>query len=609
MTATYYLPLNNFHIVSIRSLEPDQIKLSAKKHTTHDREEIKFNTLLNCISKSLGFSGGFSGYKKEYTSKLIPFFKQHNLKKKVDLIEKKDSLSALANLKRQDLSERLFFHHKELPKKVYTGYNSDFIDKFSKSQYEARSFNNKVAKFENKHISKIDFHEYRGLFLSGRSDNIIHQCADKLYQNIVNNIKIALDDDFYFEDNSDFFSNLLLGTLYDNNILDFYTQITFLSDNLFYPQTEPVEIELYNYDNDKKIKLEFIFKFFRTLLNKQTEGWIEIIPFNDNLIFLKSDNGDYDFIFKNQRDSLFNHQIYGDNIKRKDVPNNLSKYHFKRWNYFCNQGFRYSDYHNAEKMYYANGGQSRNYPGREVILKEYYTSKGIYSDLKSSPSDYIIPSFKKVLINDEYYAVSELVTIKDFVHFFEENKTRFEDDSNFKLTYSDFFEANAQEEDFPVCVNWFNMMHYISWFNQKHDISSRLLTINEFSIVRGDNDISIAFDKDIAPHEIMLLTEDATKGMPHRDSYHNEHKYNSILINDKKWINPQYKLSFMRSNYFAEWLAEETCVRTGSIEDFYYSYNSSYESLKRSTPPLDSNGMYKGVKIGFRLIYKLSCNI
>ena len=81
----------------------------------------------------------------------------------------------------------------------------------------------------------------------------------------------------------------MLGTLYQNNNLDFYDQITFLSDNLFYPQTEPVEIELYNYDNDKKIKLEFIFKFFRILLNKQTEGWIEIIPFNDNLIFLKSD--------------------------------------------------------------------------------------------------------------------------------------------------------------------------------------------------------------------------------------------------------------------------------------------------------------------------------
>ena len=78
-------------------------------------------------------------------------------------------------------------------------------------------------------------------------------------------------------------------------------------------------------------------------------------------------------------------------------------------------------------------------------------------------------------------------------------------------------------------------------------------------------------------------------------------------MNDKKWIEPKSKLSFMRSDYFAEWLADETCVRTGTIKDFYYSYASSYDSLAKSKPPLDSNGMYKGVKIGFRLIYKLAC--
>ncbi len=637
----YYLPLDKFHIVSIRSLEPEAIKIAAKKHTIFDREEIKLTTLLNSIAKSLGFSGGFAGYKKEYTTSLIPFLKKHNLKNKVELInaEVKENrfgpCNALMFLKRQDLSERLFYSNESLPLKVYTGYKSDFLSKLSQSQYEINCFNEKISKFKNKDVSEL----LKAYELRFEKD------VDICYEKICNNIDIALNQDFYHEDKqmvpksqaensieyaliqffnrhvpinkeknedelvildrSENFSTLLLGALYRNNLFDFHTQLTYLADNLFFPQIKPVEIEMYNLTNETKEKLEFIYSFFREILNRQTEGWVDIIPFNDNLIFLKGNDGEYDFIFKNQRDKAFEHQIYGNNIKRKDVPQCLSSYNFKRWQYFNYQGFRYSDYHEAEKMYYSNGGTTDNYPGRDVIVKNYYITKGMYSEKTIPSSELILPNFNKVKINNEYYAVSQLVTIEEFENFISENNLSIESAEFLNSSDADFVEVNCQKDTFPVCVNWYNAMRYITWFNDTNNITSRLLSIEEFSFIRGNSDITIEFDTSIAPHEIMLINKEK-QWMPHRDSYHNEHKFFSILLNEEKWIESKSQLSFMRSDYFAEWLAEETCVRTGSVKDFFFSNNSSYDILKRGKPPLDSCGMYKGVKIGFRLIYKLN---
>ena len=75
-----FMPLDNFHIVPIFGLEPDLIKLSAKK-IAEDREDIKRSTVLNALAKKLGFKGGFSGYLDTYKNELLPFMIKHQLSK------------------------------------------------------------------------------------------------------------------------------------------------------------------------------------------------------------------------------------------------------------------------------------------------------------------------------------------------------------------------------------------------------------------------------------------------------------------------------------------------------------------------------------------------
>jgi hypothetical protein len=121
---TKYLALQQCHIVEITSLEPEAIKHVAK-HAREDREEIKHNTLLNAIVKSLGFKGGFASYKNHFESSLIPFMEQHGLKNQTDLISLRDK-TMWFKITPQNLSERLFFSGLELPEKVFTGYNFNY---------------------------------------------------------------------------------------------------------------------------------------------------------------------------------------------------------------------------------------------------------------------------------------------------------------------------------------------------------------------------------------------------------------------------------------------------------------------------------------------------
>ena len=611
MKNTYYLPLDSFHIIPIKHLHPDEIKKSTKLAIL-DREKTSRTGLLNAVSRALGFVGGFSDYKEKYEIELLPFLKQHNLKKKVDLIETRDPItSELSSLKRQDLSERLFFSNTDLPKKVFTGYNSNFIENLSNSKYEALNFNKRIHYLENKSICNMSFCEYLDAMFTNR-----HCDIEGLFEEICNNIDIALYDDFFHSeqnvitketneieiDNSDMFSTILLGALYKNNILDFALYISFLNDNLFIPQKQDPEIERFNIEDNMKGKYNHIFDFFRMFLNKEKDGWIEIIPFNENLIFLKHHNGDYDFIFKNQRHRIFDHQIYGDHITTKNTPSFISDYHFERWLYFNYKGFRYLDIQNSEIMYYTKNTNARNYPGSKQILLEYYESMGVYNK-----KDVIVThntqldGFKPVFISNATYMISELITIGEFNLFLDDNPTYLND---FKK--NEFLEANNQGDRFPVCISWYDTLNYISWFNTKNDVDSKLLNIDEFSKIRGINDITIDFDKKIAPHEIMLICNKTNRWTPHRDSYNIQLHFISKLINIEKWTEPNSQLKFMRSNYFAEWLAEKTCVRTGKINNFFYSLQSGYDTLIRPKPPLDCNGLYKGLKIGFRLMYKFN---
>ena len=128
---TAYLPLEKFHIIPINGLSPDEIKASVSD-VSRDREKIKHLTLLNACAKALGVKEGFAGYKSEYASKLKPFMEKHQLITHADLVSPRHDghYSSIFRLNYQDISERLFFSQKPIPKKLFTGYNFHYENHF-----------------------------------------------------------------------------------------------------------------------------------------------------------------------------------------------------------------------------------------------------------------------------------------------------------------------------------------------------------------------------------------------------------------------------------------------------------------------------------------------
>ena len=64
------------------------------------------------------------------------------------------------------------------------------------------------------------------------------------------------------------------------------------------------------------------------------------------------EHDDEESFFQEQRDKVFEHQIFGKSLKRSDIPSFVSNYQFLRWHYFEYQGWRSMDSHNSENLFF-----------------------------------------------------------------------------------------------------------------------------------------------------------------------------------------------------------------------------------------------------------------
>ncbi|MDM1755832.1 hypothetical protein HX122_13025 [Acinetobacter towneri] len=412
----------------------------------------------------------------------------------------------------------------------------------------------------------------------------------------------------------------------------FFIQAGFnlLGDQLTQPREKESVFQFYNSNKialaESLVHCNKKMNLFIQRIEQINQGWIEVLPFNENLIFLKGENGDYDFIFKNQRDEEFEHQIYEPYLKRADVPKFEDEYHFKRWFYFEFKGNRQQQLHQAETEYYCSGANTRNYPGIEELLK-----RSLYSDYTKTlidlRSSIELPDYQKIkLENGKVLMVSDLITIEDFNEFSMANRSYVQGRAELfeKNGGLDNLEAVNADEDttLPVSLTWYDLMTFISWFNRKNKIETRLLTYDEFFEISPfyetiDDHSGLSFYtpplKKISngkesfigePNEefeyncLSFYDENGVKIVGH-PPYMEEEAFQKIQLKfvDVKFLE-KHGLKYIDSKNFGEWLTDKTYVCCKSLTGFY-------NYISKQTPALNSTGKYKGRKIGFRLCYEL----
>ncbi|EME0092515.1 hypothetical protein VXI05_000492 [Vibrio parahaemolyticus] len=614
---TTYIPLEKFHIVPLTGLSPVELKISAKR-TSRDREKITHTTKLNAIAKRLGITGGFAAYEKEYNGSLLPFMAKHNLRKRKNLLKhtKDGDYNLYFPFSHQQVSERLFFFEGPTPKKLFTGHDFDFsgpISWHSQDLYDALNEDSDWSDIilGNYHIKRAIDDNFDISHLSDRQQYLL-----KL--DVTTEITVRLLDQTGLPNFLDFLNNketepkkrekryqqvsvkildlILLKNrngsssiyhLLGNSLTDIPSPSEYIK--LYAPNTVPTENVERDLNSDKYLQL-----LLTKRIGEGNAGWVNVLPYNENLIFLSDDRGNYDFVIKNQRGKVFNHQLFGNNLKRADIPSFIEDYRFERWYYFEYEGNRELDGHNSEKHYYLNGGTVSNYPGIQTILREYYQYKGVYHPEHRS-SNVRLDGFKQVSIDEKEMMVSELITIGDLINFLKENA------EYSKNRQGDSLAPVNSESDItlPASCTFFDVLAYINWLEKKTGVPLRILSYSEYKSLRGENWSEPKRGQD---SDMTFISKSGEKYDSH-PPYMAQNDFDNLHLRFPKPLHniEENGLRFIDSNFFCEWLLEGVQIRSASLTSFYMD-----DYVLRARGPQDSTGKYKGMKTGFRLCYELN---
>lgn len=540
-----YFPLNKFHQIQVDGLDPDLIKISAHK-TLKDGEKISHTTVLNAIVKMLGFSGGYGEYKKNYKEKLKPFMIKNGLRRHANLTSN-PTPSHFMQTNLQYLAERLFLSTDPTPMKLFTGYN-----------FEQTTQN---GAFKHINLSNSIYNGY-GEILPHKVSPLIN----------------------------------------------------FLGDTLFKPRARPIVFcEYLSHDASKeqidefKKKQESIFHDFTKLIDASDKGWVDILPFNSRLIFLRGENGAYDFIFKGLKSKLFDRKFDRKFINICDLPYFIEDYHFSKWQYFEFDGSIEETVHETEKKFYATGGSLKSYPGQFDLIKDYMSKYCGYSNPSIKKVSSLHKNFLRIQVEDKELAVSNLISIKEFEEFLNQSSFQMNDE------YLKNFLANNQEKEksLPVTVNFYDVLKFCKWYSDTYNIQVRLLRTQELEHIRVNQFNHIALVEDFNNSDLVQFYDHNDNlfsdnlGFQYHPPFLNSSEFNNLRCS----FNPNLHidsttvgLNMICSNFWAEWVLEKSVLRTGGLKTF----NNIAAKAFRDSPPLESTGRRKHIKTGFRLCYDLS---
>lgn len=488
----------------------------------------------NAVSNILGINS-WNDYLKEFDSSLEQFMINNDLK----IYSRDKNISIINtyhpfNFNYRDIADRLFLSNKKLPKAIFTGYKNSFF---------------------KENISTILAH---GSFLINEDYNFditlessVHLIGDLCVKN--NGIK----DDLFFQ-------------LYERGT------------------------GLYNHT---KVHYKLL-RIMKKILLKQSDGWLDVIPYNENLIFLKAKDGTYDFVFRGMRDTKFI-SPYQDFLKIEDTPSDINEnYDFQFWLYHgrkhkkesTNLLWKEKDEHLAEVDFYKNR-VSEDYPGLINLLKDYYKNKGLY-DYKNNQSKHVHENYQVVELEDKKLCISQLVSISDFFEFY---------NADYKARRSEkleeIYSINFEKPDYPVSVTWYDAIAYCKYLQTKYRKPFRLLTLDEFEYISP----KIEINENTCPENELYYSynyNDFKYPAPKVE------KYENLLL---KFSEPleflDHKgLIFPRNSRFKEWskdFIENTVSLCSAYDDKYYS--SVINRFSSS-----SNIKYKYLKVGFRVCYEVS---
>jgi len=344
---------------------------------------------------------------------------------------------------------------------------------------------------------------------------------------------------------------------------------------------------------------------FRQLVDPGTEGWAQVVPFNDNLVFLADDSGAYDFVFRNLREDPPPKPPWADLISPDDVPHYI--WREEAWpylfDYFRENAWKEKEDHEAEVKYYADGGTAAAHPGSSWRLKErYLLENGLLTSFAPVVSTDGRDGFVEVTLQDgrNLFVQKKPVSIGEFWSFLEDSAylgRRKTDDEN------PLDAANLDPPDRPVAVTYFDVLAYIAWFAEATHLPVRLLRTEEYKWLHPGRQQTMGdrLDEGCVEFRMANGNPDVRWGELPGPEWRGVRAH---FKPDIPWRRSPLGVDFVVSDSFGEWLYERrgneaVAINTNDLTGI----SGRGGTAERDLHPMGSWGKYKYCKIGFRLCW------
>lgn len=573
-----FLTFDNRHLAPVEGIDPKSLKRAARLARTaylDDEKRLPHNLALNHIAKSLGFKAGYGGYAAEWKAKLLPFMQDHRLAFRRDVLPS-DLPDQCVRLTRRQVADRLFVSGLTMPKRIFAGL--DVFDLLRTAEAA------------------------EGFMVVGGTLNVLGAVKaprDGLEPaEIRENVPPA---NYVIWSEEGTFSPLNSTLIHENLLGD---QLCDMGDGV----ACRVVSKLYNATGKEMEQAELAGRLFRRVLGLCPEGWVEVIPYNDRLAFLKAADGGYDFVFDGVRDDEFRRNPYAPYLRDKDFSKTEDASELDVRLYFSHDGWLEADRHAAEEAFYAHGGTVRDYPGQDEVLKAWLIREGRFShDPRKGP---FRPGYELARVLGRELCLSPLITVRKFSRFLKDNP----DYAAHRATLSDVESLElGGDPDAPVAVTWYDAKAYARHIRRMHKLPVRLPTEEEWLALAGGlvpemvsgEELKEAFSKRL--YDFVAPDGTAFKGHPpHMDREDFEALALRTAPGSIVKERSEAGMEVVRSAWFGEWLLPEGAAINGLFGCSQYEVGLASKfrvSAERARFSPRSWGKYKSMMVGFRLVY------
>jgi hypothetical protein len=590
-----------------------------------DDRSLKTSDLHKSFAKALGVSDQQT-LRKLLNDDLPLFMEKHGLITPADLIKPTNQRISMIQFDPREVADRIFNSTNPLPRRIYTGVGGKLFQYAPVHSLFIEFLRSSILGDIGQHPSSqlIQVLQRRGGERVFDENGLEH--AHEFYQGLPNGKETQISNEAFLQLT---WRDVLLSGGPLN--LDVGTMLGALATRhrlLCAGVIGPLQEEAAIHDGSPEL-----FSILRQAIVDDMDGWVDVVPFNNHLCFLKGSDGQFDWVVRDQRnDSLSINPLYPI-LDAKELPSE-QRNTFSVWHYYQTGRSLHDDHLAAWTWQHDRGDLLKGERKPLNMIEQYLRDTGTYR-VVARPYAAPVQTVKRPIFYDHRVGsvplkVSELITAEQLLEFvcaenWLQTRAQRSEKAGIRL---DPIEPQIQEKNLPAGVTYYDAIAYCGWLEKQLGAPVRLLTPTEWQsalptqlkerhVARLQNRLPVdqavrvmakrKLNRGKRPTDRVVGCEFDGKLMDHEDlPWLDQARYGAVSVRfveeNVSWVTNDDGLPFLDGRGFGEWLNNMSHGHAPAVCAAYGRTLSDGE-LHTADHAIYSTYKHHGCKIGFRVCF------